>query len=442
VKGSIPVLLLAAQLPAQIDVERLVANLGSEPNAEVRLSAYRQLRSLKSPAALRLVVESLATWKHHAQTLGTQLIVQYPIKLRLPALRSIVHAKGPFLSFSGAVGLWRAGERDYAAEIATALRSRDATNLERTSMVMELPLVRDPAVEQAMRGLIEPGMHVDLLDAVLYHMIRKRDTKATAAVSAVLRDARTPILGRGLCAAFLVATGASDHSRALAEVLATGQVPFLRMKRYLQRAPHLDNTVIVGLIECVDKETLPRGIAAALRLLGSAGGSRGAPTLRKFLGHDDELVVMTALNALSRLAGGVTNKQLIQLLASDKPTIVIKAADMLRRRDDFSGMSRLLELAKDGPKKADAVHVLRGFRKAAVVEPLIDALLDPAQPVRVQAYYSLGIVLGSLFPYKRISLVSTGLNVAGPAAPRQRAVATIRRWWSAQLAKAAKQKSP
>ena len=88
------------------------------------------------------------------------------------------------------------------------------------------------------------------------------------------------------------------------------------------------------------------------------------------------------------------------------------------------------------------MHVLRGFRKAAVVEPLIDALLDPAQPVRVQAYYSLGIVLGSLFPYKRISLVSTGLNVAGPAAPRQRAVATIRRWWSAQLAKAAKQKSP
>ena len=122
--------------------------------------------------------------------------------------------------------------------------------------------------------------------------------------------------------------------------------------------------------------------------------------------------------------------QLKEMLASNDTRMALFAAETLRRRDDYAGLPRALELFKKaGAHRARAATVLGGFREERAVAPLIEALGDPDRAVRTAAYTSLGRVLRSLFPFKRLDLATTGYTPDAPAAQRTRSARVISAWW-------------
>jgi HEAT repeat protein len=142
----------------------------------------------------------------------------------------------------------------------------------------------------------------------------------------------------------------------------------------------------------------------------------------------DETVARAAFDALTA-AGALEAAGLRRLLAG-RPPLALRAAEALRRLDDASGLPRVLELAQErGTSRAEAVRVLGGFRVKEAVPPLLAALEDSELPVRASALTGLQGVLGSLFPYRRLNLQSTGYGTNAPEAQRREGAAKIAAWW-------------
>ena len=103
--------------------------------------------------------------------------------------------------------------------------------------------------------------------------------------------------------------------------------------------------------------------------------------------------------------------------------------------DDSSGFQTVLAISKrKGPKQAEAVKVLGTFRTIESVAPLISALENPDRNVRTHAFRGLQVTLGTLLPYRKIDLKTTGY--APDAKPRARAegLRQVRAFWEARLA--------
>jgi HEAT repeat protein len=427
-----PLLFAAGATVAQDDVGRLVADLGDERDHARRNAAYRTLLRRKPPEAVPLLVKALPGWGPNAQGQGVYLLRSYPRETAVPALRRLTRSDSHFLALCSAVELHGLREPDQGDTMASALRAGDVSPSERVRMLGRLSGLTLPEVQDAVRDLLTPDAESAVFDAALYHLARSADRESRRVVAGLLDSGDLARDRAALCTATLVALGSRKHGDQLARLL-TGDEPVSlpRLERYLSLCPELDEVLAEALVALAeDPASDVNTLRSVARVFGRHGGRRIARALSHLLEHDDPDVVEAALRSLGTVGAGLEVQTLRELLGAEDARVVLAAADLLRRRDDPSGLPVVLRIARgSAAHRAEAVRVLGGFRLRAAVEPLIDALADPDPRVREYAHNGLLVALRSLFPYRRIDLATVGYAVDAPAAARQEAVRRIRSWW-------------
>lgn len=304
-------------------------------------------------------------------------------------------------------------------------------------MLRRITKIEAPEVRDAARKLLVPGVHVSVLAAALNHLslAKAEDPRTAKALDTLLQSAKTKGTARALCAAFHVWRGRPQHTAMLAKTLDALPVVSTWVWPYLKKTRTLDKTVLAAIARHAQRTRNITSLTNALDLLTRRKYADLIPTLRKVASRADKKdrkLAELAYNRLARMPDQLKTKELHRLLTAKPPWLNLFAAGTLRRRDDGSGMQRVLELVdRPGAHRAEAIRVLGGFRNDAIVGPLIEALRDPDTTVRTRGYAALGPVLRGLFPYRRFDLKSAGYSPTAARAVREAAVRKIHAWWDA-----------
>lgn len=416
------------------DTAALVAQLGSD-EPEARSAAYSQLLQQHDAAAIPLLGKALPKFTAEAQRLGLVLLQQQPLDAVRGVYAKLATDDAPMLRIAALAVLARAGEQERLQPLAKAVAAAPAPL--RRHVLDQLYGIQDAAVLAAVRGYLT----ADASRAV-----------ATGALSLLVRgeaepSAETLAAARGL----LAAADGETRTTAMA-VLAAGDAAIAaEFAQQVRKQPASLWNVLPMLPRT---RPLPRALLEAIAELGAAAPNRHQLTeasdllrgpapdlaiamLRSALGAKDAEVQKGALDALSALPGGLDDKALRTMLGSGTADLQLVAAASLRRRDDPSGLVRVVALAQlPGAHRAEAARVLGGFRSREVVPPLLQLLDDGDAGVRVAAWQSLGTVWRDLFPYRRFDFATAGYDPNG--ADRTGGLATLRRWWDAAQAGRAK----
>jgi HEAT repeat protein len=205
----------------------------------------------------------------------------------------------------------------------------------------------------------------------------------------------------------------------------------MRVRTLLTSGKSVDPEILSALTDLLGTAENAYVLTRAVEVLAHFRHRAAVPAIRELLGHRDRNLSKAAFDAVVEMGGGFDEETLRPLLGSEDADVRLRAADTLRRMDSPEGFTVVVEVLREGSdlERRDAAEVLGGFRTGEAVPPLLDALLDRSSTVRSQARTSLQLVLGSLFPYRRLDLGSTGYSYTGPDAPRKAAVERIRRWW-------------
>jgi HEAT repeat protein len=421
------------------ELERLVAQLGNETDAQARYDAYAALARARSPEAVPLLVQALPGYGVYAQGLGISVLQAYPIDLSHPALRRLLDPKSPFLELAAAVALQRSGAGDFNDHIVEPLRKAGVPAATRVAMLVRLYGIGDERVRAAVRALVTPDAETSVLEEALYQLLVAGDGDAAGRAKELLAAPGLRDDARAALAAFLVGSGDESQSAVVADMVRSKSVVLSRLQRFLVRAPRLGDPLlaaIVALVEGDGRAPESWNLTAALSLLARHAGSQHLPLLKRLLEHPDAAVAKAAFEAFQKRAGTLPPAALGKLLASDKPEMALAAADAMRRGDDNSGLPRVLELCRtQGSHRLEAVRILGRFRDLAAVRPLLALLEDGEVEIRTAASSGLSVVLANLFPYRRFDLSSTGYAANAPKAAREQGAQKIREWCDAHLPK-------
>ncbi len=423
----------AASVSADEGLAALVAKLRSaDPRAPYE--AYAALNRRNDPAAVPLLVKALPGAGDMGQYYGVLLLQRVPAKAGSQALRALLGARSRYLRLLAAVALQRRGVRRASDVIVKALEAKDVPAVRRALFLTRIYSVRDPAVQRAVRSFLRADAAPAVLAAAVYDVYLVRDKDAVPPLRTLLTSDDLGV--RALVAACLMVLGDGGHADALAKAVSQGAITtgqLSRIKMMLAQARPVPVSVLAAVTAHLAAETNPTALRMYVQLLGEHGYVKGTAEVRKLLDDDNDLVAKAAFEALSRFPGGVTPKALHKLLVSGDATRKIAAADALRRADDPSGLPVVLSILASGKgadDRGEAARVLGSFRQAAVVEPLLAALDDDDLSVRSNAYNSLGTVLRTLFPYRRLDLGRTGYATNATPAMRKTGVARLRAWWA------------
>jgi HEAT repeat protein len=300
-------------------------------------------------------------------------------------------------------------------------------------MFSRLYVVKDRGVQESLRGFLAPDTPEAVLAGALAVLHSHQDLGAFPACrSLVEKDERSGV--RALAAAYLYRFGEEDRAADLAREIAGGDVgstAFFRIESFLTSAGSVADEILDAFTELLSASNDSSVLSRTARLLGRYRYGKARKRLRELLDHDDRNVAKEALEALASIPGGLEPAALRKLLDAEDPDRRLRAAHALRRMDDLSGFSRVVEVLESGTdaQRTEAARILGGFRIEAAVAPLLDALLDPYPSVRSYAASGLRSVLSSLFPYRRFDLASAGYGYRAPEAERRLAVERIRKWW-------------
>lgn len=425
--------LLLAATPVRADeslaglIERLVG-----PDTEAQYPAYAELQRRRDPALPALLVPRLERAALYAQSLGTSLLQQYEAKVSDAAMERLLDAKPPFLRGAAAIHLHPRGNTRASKVAVDAIEQAAADTAALQYLLGRLGSLKDAAIQTAVRRLVAPGADAVVLGAALTHLSYVDDRDVLPALRELARGG--DVEARALAAGYLVERGEEEHAATLAAAIdddALTQATFVRVKPWLEKAARLPESVLEAAMRRAEREEGYFG-AALVELLGKAEHAPAVPLMRRLMAGKDAQRSKAAFEALAALPGGLDDDGLAEGLAHEDPVRRLAAADILRRRDDLRGLPVVLELAKvRSAERREAVRVLGGFRSAAVVEPLIDALIDPDLTTRANAYNALGSVLRALFPYRRFDLAATGYVTNAPEEDRRRGQMKLRDWWQA-----------
>ena len=411
----------------------LLEQLADDTDSQRRYQAYLALQRERSPALVPLLVEALPRMAHQSQSFGLSLLQGYPPEVEHPALRQLLRAKAPFLQLGAAAVLLRAGDRTLVDPITQALARTDVDSTTRTAMIYRLYGLTDAKIGAAVAALVTPAADANVLDAALGHLLQNEHPDAKPAAAALLAAPAAGADTRALAAAFLLAKGDGAQAPAIATALmAQGGSLLSRLQRYLLAASALPDSITNALAEIAANATLAYQVEIALGLLGKHASDQHLPMIRKLATHADAKIAKAALDALQKRGISMPAGALARMLAAKEPEVALNAADTLRKNDDLSGLPRVLELAKmQGTHQAEAMRVLGRFRTPQAVPALLDGLEATDLGVRSAAEQSLGMLLPSLFPYRRFDLQGTGYSAGAEANVRAEAVRKIRAWWDA-----------
>ena len=397
----------------------LVRALGGE-DALARGEAYAALLTRRPPDALPLLAKAVPGMPLVGQQFGFAILQGYPPADTKPVFERWTSSGGPFLRVAAGATLLRAGEAKVAPTVVKALATPALEPGLLATMLIHLYGVKDAQVLAAVRGLLRPDAPTEVLSAALYQLLGAMDESAKQAVTPLL-DA--PSVGiRAIAAAYLLDLGDEEMAARLAMALASGEVAyveFVRVHGILARMPRCPEPVLDALVTLLAAEPKGYALPLVIGLLGQFAHAKAVPVLKALLERDEALVSKAAFEALSRIPGALTPDVTRALLGSKDESRRVAAAEALLRTDDLSGLPAVVAVLRSGKTaRADAARALGTFRSRAAVEPLIDALLDADLSVRANAYNGLAVLLGTLFPYRRIDLAGTGYTTTGAAEVR------------------------
>ncbi|HHI80570.1 MAG TPA: HEAT repeat domain-containing protein [Planctomycetes bacterium] len=424
----------APHLPHQDRVAQLVAQLGESKDSSRSYQAFQKLFKQKPKAALPLLVRALPGFSLYARSLAFSLIGSYPWDQAEPTLRKLLHCGAPAVELEAALVLRRQGDKSLGPRIAEILEHAP-TSKERRAMLLRLGSLADPAIQAAVRDLLSPKLSSIDWDAALYYLLLSQDPKAPRLVQKQLADPTLAKDSRSLLQAFLLGAGQSteDTAALVRDLESNGN--FYRLQKFLLRAETLPPPVLEAALAFLRSHPDNYQARYAIALLARHKHQKALPLIRKLVASRQPLVSQAAFDALQKLGGLSGRASFYQFLKSSDPSLVLRAADTLRRRDDLSGLPKVLELVQSKSPAAKrlrykALQVLGEFRSPRAVPLLIQALDDPDPSNRSQASWALAKTLRCIFPYRRIDLASAGYRPGATAGERADAVARIRAWWA------------
>jgi HEAT repeat protein len=428
---------------AQEDLETLVQQLGDPKDSRVRYAAYQRLRSQSPGPLLKLLLRDMESWILPAQSYGFSLVQSTPLDLQTPALHKLTRSKSPFLQLMSAVTLHRRQEAGMLRRIVKVLEEAREGDAElQRYLVQRLSYLEEPEVARVLRSYIRKDCDYDVLDSVLYYFsitgrsIAGRDVLDTSELRAQLRKlcddgAWTPEK-RLIVESFLLAfADPAAELYLLGSLAEANSLQLSRASKFLQRAENVSAKLLELFAKRLEDETNVSVQSTLIRILGEQRFFKARKAIEKLIESENSMVSGAAFDALAKLGGATDTDLLRRLLNSQNNSLVVRAAEALRRLDDETGLPALQKIARAaGSDRISALDALGGFRRAEVVDLLLDAMADSDGNVRSTAERSLGMVLRGLFPYRRIDIARTGYAAHANAAARQQGLAQLREWWT------------
>lgn len=431
IRAAVAAVLVAASLAFAGDIEKLVEQMGGADQA-ARYPAYRELLDRKDPAAVGPIVERVSSWEPSAQTYGVSILDTLPAKETAAAWKRLLGSPAPFVRVAAAQ---KVEDRERGARVIAEVVA-DA-GIDETPLLYVLGRLSgntDPAVAKALRTRV----NVNSTPAILTRALESLAFSGSRDTAPAVRDvaAKGDRARAAIAAAWLLRFGDDEYAQTLADGLREGAVrssEFTYLAQWLEKADYLPTTVLDVLVERLGTETEGFVLGRIANVLGAARHAGAVPALRKLLASTDSTASLGALEALLLIPGGLDRDAVKARLTSTDAALRIAAADALRRTDDFSGLSVVIEVLRTqgSPQRWKAAQALGDFRVDDAVEPLLEAMACDDPSTRSYASTSLASVLRTLFPYRRIDFKSVGFRQDGAdTAARAQAVDAIRKWWT------------
>jgi HEAT repeat protein len=433
--GPVLLIVLAASAAAQDDLPGLVRDLGSS-EVRRRSSALSALQQRKDPRIVPLLLAAIPEFDLLGRYYAMLVLDSCPAELAQKAARSLASADDPYLRVAAGTILLRAGEDRAADLVAKGLRAEGVETQARLYMMYRLHGIDHPKVLSAIREFVRKGEEVSLLGQALDLLVVRPDRDAAALCERlVVEEDRAGV--RAMALAWLYRTGRTERAADLAREIAGGGMDvneFFRVKNLLWAASRVDEVILDALVSMVEREKDNVSVLqSAVDLLAKYRHRKAIPLFRELLSHENRFLAKAAFEALAGIPGALDAALLLPMLGAEDADRRLWAADALRRRDDDAGLSAVIGVLDRGTpnQRQDAARILGGFRVGAAVEPLLSAMDDVDQTVRMQAGNSLGSVFRALFPYRRVDFASVGFAWNAPPAARSAALLKIRAWWEA-----------
>lgn len=425
-------LVLAGAVPAQAsnEIERLVAELGNE-KGNACYEAYRELSRRHDPAMVSPLGKQIVGFARQGQQYGVYLLQAQPIEATRAVWSKLLHADSVLLRVAAAATLTRQNERGAVDKLAAALRS--APEGERAGLVhLTYGLDEQDEVFTALLAWLHPGAGSGTIVATLGRLARV-GKRADAVRAATEPLAAAPDVATRAAALAILAGFSREHAESLTKLLQAEPERLRAVLSLLDTERKLPPVLLDVIAASLATAGHAYEITQTADLLRRQGSTAGVTYLRELLQHAKPEHRAAALEALAANGGGLLEKDLRALLQGDDPGAAVTAADLLRRRDDPSGLAVVLALVpKAGANLEKAVDVLGRFRDPQVVPVLLDLLDHAEADVRRSAWSGLQGLLRDLFPYRRFDFATCGYTPE--AASRQAGITVLRAWWKAMKA--------
>jgi HEAT repeat protein len=426
---------LVSAAPAQDDLPALVRDLGSaEP--QPRSAALSALSQRRDPRAIPLLLGAVGGFDLLGRYYVMLVLDAYPPDLSAKAARALVSSEDPYLRVAAGTILLKTGDGRVADLVAKGLRAEGVETQARLYMMYRLHGIDHPKVLGALREFVVKGEEVSLLGQALDLLVVRQDRDTVPRCEKLASEDERPG-ARAMALAWLYRLGFTARAADLAREIAGGGIDvneFFRVKNLLWAAQRVDEVILDALVEMLEtKKDNVSVLTSAVDLLSKYRHRKAIPLFRELLAHDNRPLAKAAFEALAGIPGALDAALLLPMLEAKDEDRRLWAADALRRRDDGAGLAAVIGILDSGTpnQRQDAAQILGGFRTAAAVAPLLRAMEDEDQTVRMHAGTSLSNVFRALFPYRRLDFATVGFAFNAPAEARAAAVAKIRAWWVA-----------
>jgi len=416
---------LACALPAQRPIEELVAELGSEDN-QVRVRAYQELQRRRDAAIVKELEGRIERFERSGQQYAIYLLRSLPLEATQQLYRRLAKQSPPFLRVAASAELVRKGDRSAMQQLIAVLG--EVPEQDRIAVTNHLYSLDGDAYHRAVLQWLHPGASAGVVRALLLHLERQGKVD-----EAQLRAALTPLAEhddvdtRAAALAWLARVDRA-HAEALATLLVEDERRFWPVRDLLDTDRKLGNKLVEVMAAALRAPRSAYDVTKVAKMMQKQVRGLAVSPLRELLDHEKEGVRGAALEALAKIPGALNDGDLRRMLGGDDVKSALVAADLLRRRDDPSGLDVVLALLpKAGKHKADAAEVLAGFRDRRAAEPLLELLDDRDVQVRRRAWTGMQALMRGLFPYRRFYF---GDDAYRPdATSRAAAIAQLRAWW-------------
>lgn len=415
---------LSLAATAQSELERLVQDLAVE-QGDACYQAYLELSRRHDPAMVPLLGKAIVGLPRQGRQYAVYLLRAQPISVTRAVWKKLLDADATTLRVAAAATLAQAQERGAAEALAAALRT--AAENERAGVVHLTYGIDHELVFAALLSWLHGKAGAGTVTATLQRLAQ--DLGRGASVRAAAEPlARAEDLGVRAGALAFLAGFDPVHAEALLVLLQAEPERFQAVRNLLDTDRKLPTALLEGIAATLAKVQNAYEIRLTAELLRRQGSAAAMPYLTKLLRHERPELRAAALEALEAGGSSLQDKDLRAMLQDQDVLTVTTAADLLRRRDDLSGLDAVLAAVPKAGEHLDKVaEVLGRFRDRRVGPVLLDLLDHADERVRFEAWNGLQALWRDLFPYRRFSFETCGYTPQSPS--RQNAIATLRTFW-------------